>query len=409
MSLDLSGMFETLAEHGTAPEEGCSQFGVGYESEFERLRATYIVDRFNRGGSGEKFIVGAFGSGKTHFLRQLMEIGRAESCVTVEVKLNKKLDFTQGLVLYQEIAQQIRAPGAALRGLRNLVIEAVRRERDQATAMGFPADDFVRRWVDALDSLDFPSASFGRVMRRGLDDYLTGEMAGFESAMRWLSGDVEDKKLARQVGESALSKSELAIHAHNATLSLYKFVNHTPFRGTIVGYDEAEEGIAVERRKMAKIFSYLLAEVNAISDLKNGSVMIVYAVTPDIRDKINQQMPMLHQRLADPGNDNGFFDGNVFAPCIDLTRRPDAAGQLEKIGRRLVELFFDGVPGALKEKREEALGSVQTVAEQVAFEDQSSGVRRVMVRRICTDLVNNYRESGARGRTTQPPLYEAEV
>ena len=78
--MNLPAMFERISENGTAPSEGCKLFGVGYEEAFERLKRKYIIERFERGDSAEKFVHGPFGSGKTHFLRQLMEIAREARC-----------------------------------------------------------------------------------------------------------------------------------------------------------------------------------------------------------------------------------------------------------------------------------------------------------------------------------------
>ena len=177
-----------------------------------------------------------------------MEIGRSRDCATAEVKLNKNLDYTQGLVVYQEIGRQIRAPGTEAHGVRALVLEAVKRIRSH-NASGLPTDEFLAAWVTALDDQDFPLPSFTRVLRRGLQDHLTGEIDGFEAAMRWLSGEVTDRVLARSLGESALSTSELRLHAHHARLSLYRFVRHAGFRGTILGFDEAEQEASMSKRR----------------------------------------------------------------------------------------------------------------------------------------------------------------
>ena len=71
--------------------------------------------------------------------------------------------------------------------------------------------------------------------------------------------------------------------------------------------------------------------------------------------KIDIDMPMLRQRLADPGEGQGFFDGNVLAPRIDLTLRPEPVDELTKIGCRLTDLFFDHVTDADRERRSDAL------------------------------------------------------
>jgi len=409
MSLDFVDLFESLAEHGNAPEDGCSLFGVGYDSEFQQLESKYLVERFARGGSAEKFVIGPFGSGKTHFLRQLMETGRNRNCVTAEIKLNKNLDYSQGLVVYQEIARQVRAPGTENHGLQSLLLEALRRITEKAEAAGLPADGILDGWIAALDDQDLPLSSFTRVLKRGIQDHLTGEVEGFQAAMRWLSGEVTDRPLSRSLGESPVSTSELRIHAHHARLCLYKFIRYAGFAGTIVGFDEAEQGIDVEKKKKTKIFSQLLAEINSIIDLKGGSALIVYAITPDIMTKINAEMPMLAQRLADPGENRGFFDGNVLAPRIDLTRRPDPVDELTRIGARLVELFFEKVADADRTRSAEALGAVRPIAEEVERQEQSSSSRRDMVRRTCTLLVTEYRSGSPSASIDSGRHREAEV
>lgn len=391
MGVDILTMFESLAEHGTAPEEGCSLFSVGYESAFERLEAKYLQDRLKRGGSAEKYVVGPFGSGKTHFLRQLMELGRQNDCVTAEVKLNKNLDYAQGLVVYQEIARQLRPPQGEGHGLRLVVLEAVRRVIEGAEMAGLPGEDILAGWVATLPEQDFKLPSFGRVLARALQCRANGDLEAFEAGVRWLAGEVTDRSLARTVGESAVSTAELRIHAHNARLSLFQFVRHAGFRGTILGFDEAEQGIAVEKKKMAKIFSTLLAEINAIIDLKDGSALVVYAVTRDVMMKLNTDMPMMMQRLADPGPGQGFFDGNVLAPQIDLTLRPSPVEELTAIGERLVDLFFERVEDADRARHQEARTTVCGVAEDVDRNEPASSARREMVKRTCAPLVNSFR------------------
>ncbi|MFA5385207.1 MAG: hypothetical protein WC364_11190 [Eubacteriales bacterium] len=55
--MEIVDMLERMAEHGHAPQDGCSLFGVGYEDAFKRLREAYLERRFKRGGSAEKFVV----------------------------------------------------------------------------------------------------------------------------------------------------------------------------------------------------------------------------------------------------------------------------------------------------------------------------------------------------------------
>lgn len=125
--IQLRRMFAEMASHGTAPEDGCSWFGAGYEEAFERLKNVYLYDFFNRGDSAEKFVVGPFGSGKTHFLNQLLEMAREAECVTIKVNLNKDIDFTEGQHVYRELVREIRPTSAPTKGLEVLIEAAVAR------------------------------------------------------------------------------------------------------------------------------------------------------------------------------------------------------------------------------------------------------------------------------------------
>ena len=410
MMVNLLNMFEQLAEHGHAPVEGCSLFGAGYDTAFGQLRQKYLVERFERGGSAEKFIIGPFGSGKTHFLRQLMEMGRELDCVTAEIALNKNIDFTQNLVVYQELSREVRAPCSETRGLRALVLDAIRRVHDSAVSEGMPAYVLLAAWAAGLREKDFASPAFGRVLRLAVDAHRTGDADIFESAVRWLGGEVTDKALAKVVGESSRSAAELKVFAHRARLSLFQFVRQAGYRGTIVGFDEAEQGMAVDKKRMARIFSHLQSEINALIDLADGSALVLYAVTPDVVDKIALEMPMLMQRLDDPGPGQGFFDNNPLAARIDLTQRGDAVDDLERIGMRLTTLFFDSVEGADRSKEVDAKLTVRTIAGEVASSEASSSARREMVKRMCSKLVNSCLDSSSGEAPIGPsPKLEPEV
>ena len=49
-----------------------------------------------------------------------------------------------------------------------------------------------------------------------------------------------------------------------------------------MGFDEAEQGLGVDKRTMQRILSMLQSGINAMADLQQGSALVVYALTPDI-------------------------------------------------------------------------------------------------------------------------------
>jgi hypothetical protein len=168
-------------------------------------------------------------------------------------------------------------------------------------------------------------------------------------------------------------------------LSLFQLIKHAGYQGTVVGMDEAEQGFSVDFKKLSRILSMLKSDVDSIADLQSGSVLILYAISPDLREKMDE-LPPLQQRLADPGG-VGFFRGNYLAPVIDLSLREDHGDHLRRIGERLVEVFVDQQSLPTGVTRDEALLRAQRMAQEIAQEDQSSSSRRVYVKRLCSFML----------------------
>ncbi len=391
MAVDVIAMIERMAEYGTAPHDGCGLFGVGYDEAFARLRSKYFEARFARGDSAEKFVVGPFGSGKTHFLRQLMEIARALECVTAEVALNKDLDFTKSLIVYREVVRAMRAPGADERGIRSLLDAAVGQIRGRAAGNATLGDHLVAGWIAGLDKADFELEAFGRVLRHGLEAQLREDDAAFAAACRWLDGEVTDRTLARELGLTPVTKSEENLYGRRMLLALFQFIRVAGFRGTVVSYDEAEQGLDVARRDLPRILSRLQSNINAVADLRNGSALVIYAFEPGLVERLDE-FPALQQRVVDPGPGYGFFEGNTLAPRIDLTFRGDPERELRAIGLRLTELLYQHAARDLGVEQRRVATLVEDLAREIADADPTSANRRTMVKRTCAMLIRLHDE-----------------
>jgi len=397
MDVDVIGMLDRIAENGTAPVRGCSLFGVGYDAAFGAIRRTYFERAFARGRSTEKYVVGAYGSGKTHFLRQLVEIAQTLGCVTAEVALTKDLDYTQTLIVYQQVANSLRVPGKDREGMDELLRAMLDRVGTQA-----PSDDLrkalVSRWIPTIESWNLKSKRFQRVLRHAFEALDDGNEQRFEKACRWLSGEVKDRTLAKEFGEQPLTKDELSLHGREALLSLGQAVKKAPFRGTVIGFDEAEQGLSEgirQARRRERVLSMLQSSINATTDLEGGATLIVYAITPDVWEEMSAA-PMLQQRVSDPGPGQGFLDGNPRAVKIPLDEnREDPVSELKRMGAALVDVLYRSHAADMKGLDQgDALSRVAEMAEQVAVDEPSVSSRRIMMKRVATMLMNGY-ETGA--------------
>lgn len=397
-----------MASYGTAPADGCSLFGVGYDNAFQRLKETYLINGFERGSSTEKFVVGPYGSGKTHFLRQLQEIAQGEGCITAEVQLNKDVDFTQSLMVYKELARQIRVPDSDGYGIRNL-FEACLKNVKNKTEDTMLKELVLSGWISGLDKVDFKLDNFRVMAKKAFLAAQEHNAELFESICYWLSGNMDDKSICKELGISYVSKSEQNLFARRAMLSLFQLVRHAGFKGTVVCFDEAEQGLTVDKKKTEKILSMLMSGIASIVDLPKGSALVVYALTPDIVERM-ETLAALQQRIANPEG-HSFFEGNTYATQIKLTKRDDPLKDLEAIGDRLVEMVYQELGEEIKLKKEAILIEVHQRAKEIVETNLSVGNRRDMAKITCILLLRLYETGGleAAASSEQNALEEDEV
>lgn len=377
MELRLLEIMRRLASKGTAPETGCSRLGVGNEEAISRLEREYIFAHFDAGMSAEKYVIGPNGSGKTHFLRELMEVARDRDCVTAEVQLGKQLDFTKPLIVYKELAREVKAPDSQGTGIHELIIVTIERHREAGS---------LPDWLSLLERPQLKLREFGLAARAAAKAYLDGDMMRFEDACRWLAGEVSDKDAAKAAGVAKVATAEHDITGARLRLSLAQFIRLSGFRGSVFCFDEGDEGFNVDRKKLNKILSLIRSQLDAVADLKGGSALFVYALTKPIVEAM-ENYPALLDRVRDPGPGQSFFEGNTLAPKIDLTFRPNPEDDLRRIGMRWVDLVYDEFPDQARVDREVALESVRRIAQEVNQEDSTASARRLMVKRTCTYLL----------------------
>jgi hypothetical protein len=391
--VDIEGLFRRLAETGHAPQDGCALFGTGYEAELERLRTAYFESAFKAGRSSTKYVIGPYGSGKTHFVLHLMELARQDDCITTDVNLEKLADTLKPETVLAKVASALRPPESSKTGVGAVIEAALSRQQRLLESKGLPSSavsDLLERWIDTLGDQAFVSVAAAQVLRVACQAQISGNREQFEMAERWLSGEAGDRHVARAMGRSPLSGAQLTSYGKQVMLSLCQFNRFAGFRGTVLTFDEAEQNFLTDRKRGAKIFSSLLSDYNAIVDLRHGSALFLYAVTAEVMDALTKSMPMLQQRLADPGPQQGFFDGNVHAAKIDLTQWGDRVDVPYAIGEQLVQLFFARMPGVDDSRRSFAHEQMREVVRLECEREGSSSVRRPVVKAVAHMLLTKY-------------------
>jgi hypothetical protein len=391
---EIINMIDDMASEGHAPIDGCSLFGVGNDEYINIIVNHYLEKRFSRGASAEKFIVGPFGSGKTHFVNQLSEISRLMGCVTSTVSLTKNVDVTSNNAIYREIIQEIRPPNSHTCGIENLMtacFEKIKKMTIQQTQTEDAANTLLKNWIDSLESdSEFKYDMFGRVAKHAFDALLKDDKEMFHAAAHWIGGDFQNKEHAKILNIQRFTRSEINLVATRVNLSLYQLIKKSGFLGTVVVFDEAEQGFEIGKKKKSSLYSLIQSEINSIVNLKGGSVLLMYAIHPSIKEDM-MDFPALQQRVQ---HNFPFGRDNPHAPLIEIDppggTKEDIQKELFAIGNKLTDLLYDSTDHPISIPKDQTLEAMKTLAERTINQDSSRSSRRMMVKHACTILANLY-------------------
>jgi hypothetical protein len=192
--------------------------------------------------------------------------------------------------------------------------------------------------------------------------------------------------VARSLNLAPIRSSDEGLYGNRAMVALFQIIRHAGFRGTVVAYDEADQGFSVDRNRTQKILSMLQSTINTFASTPGIAALIVFGLTPDVIETM-ETYPALQQRIADGGPGQRFFDGNARAVRIDL-RDINGDHDLLVIGRRLVDLLYDAHADEIDVSRAEMHSRIEALARTVMNEDLSSANRRTLVKRAASTLLN---------------------
>ncbi|KPA18581.1 ATPase AAA [Candidatus Magnetomorum sp. HK-1] len=223
---------------GVVPRTGHKHIQVGRVNEVQAL--VQDVERISENGSGIRFIIGEFGSGKTFFLYLIRSIALEKKLVTAHADLNpdRRLHATKGQArsLYQELMRNIatrsKPDGEAL---SNVVERFVTSALQKAKQTGVSPESVIHEKLHNLSEL-VGGYDFAEVVASYWRGYDSGDEELRTNAIRWLRGEFSTKTDARvALGvRSIINDSNVYDH-----LKLFaRFVRLSGFSGLLICLDE---------------------------------------------------------------------------------------------------------------------------------------------------------------------------
>ena len=190
---------EASLRAGVVPRSGLQHIQVGRSAEVAALVAD--LERITDGGSGARFVIGDYGSGKTFFLHVVRSIALATKLVTVHADLSpdRRLHATGGQArsLYTELTRNMATRAKPDGGALGAVVEKfVSLALAQARETGQAVDQVIRTRLGDLCELTggYDFADVIAAYWRGHD---TGNEPLKAAAVRWLRGEYSTRTDAR--------------------------------------------------------------------------------------------------------------------------------------------------------------------------------------------------------------------
>src|SRR5919106_364573 len=223
---------------GVVPRTGQQHIQVGRVEEVKALISD--LDRIADGGSGIRFVIGDFGSGKTFFLYLIRSIALEKRLVTVHCDLtpDRRLYATggQARALYQELVRSMSTRAKPEGGALASVVERfVASAADASRERNVKPEVVIRERLASLSEM-VNGYDFAEVIAAYWKGHDTSNETLKSDAVRWLRGEYATRTDAR----AALGVRTIVDDAnvYDQLKLVARFVRLAGFAGTIVCCDE---------------------------------------------------------------------------------------------------------------------------------------------------------------------------
>lgn len=280
-------VIQQLGSHGTAPECGFEYYSVGLDDYLRTIEKECLQDFVRPGGSTFKWVIGAYGGGKTHFLYSVRDLAWRNGLAVSYVSLSHaECPFSQLELVYQAIVKGLSAPqtheelmSGWEKGLNALLQRTV-----QTYAQRQGVDMSTREEREQLkgaligDLRNLESISYAKALRSALVANIDGDEDAYETVVQWLLGEAYFAKIHRPYG--ILERIDRR-SAFGMIRSLLQAIRQLGYGGLLLLLDEAEAKVSLSTKEVNAQLSNLRELIDWCGHPSFQGAMIFYAVPDD--------------------------------------------------------------------------------------------------------------------------------
>lgn len=223
---------------GVVPRLGLQHIQVGRQREIEAVIRD--IRRVGEGGSSIRFVIGAYGAGKTFFLFLVRQIALQSKLAVCQADLSpdRRIHATggQARTLYAELVRGLSTRTAPDGGaLRNILESYIQKASENATATGACVESAIKDGLGDIREM-VGGYDFATVIAAYAKGYEEGNGILQDAALRWLRGEYTTKTEARQdLGVRTIIDDA---SFYDGLRLLARFVRVAGFGGLMVCLDE---------------------------------------------------------------------------------------------------------------------------------------------------------------------------
>ncbi len=223
---------------GVVPRLGLQHIQVGRTRELSEL--VRDIERIDEGGSGIRFIIGDYGSGKTFFLNIVRLVALEKGLVTFSADLapDRRIYATSGQArsLYAEMAKNASTRTKPNGGAMSSIVERfVSKAQSEAEQKNVLTGEIIAERLAHFEEMT-GGFEFATVVRRYWEGFDTGNDELRSAALRWLRGEFATKTDARKALGVRTIVDDSSVYDHLKLMSA--FVTAAGYGGLVVIWDE---------------------------------------------------------------------------------------------------------------------------------------------------------------------------
>lgn len=335
----------TALRAGVVPRVGLHHIQVGRQREIEAMIRD--VDRIADGGSSIRFVIGAYGAGKTFFLFLVRQIALQRKLVVCQADLSpdRRIHATggQARTLYAELVKNLATRASPEGGaLRNVLESFIQKASERAKARGCDIETAIHDGLGDVREM-VGGYDFATVIAAYARGYEEGNGTLQDAALRWLRGEYTTKTDARaDLGVRTFIDDAVF---YDALRLLARFVRLAGFGGLLVCLDELVNVYKLQSSQARKQnYEQILRILNDVLQGTTEGLGFILGGTPEFLLDTRRGLysyEALQSRLAENSfATNGLAD--YTGPVINLPNLTPE--ELFHLLERLRDVFATGNP-----------------------------------------------------------------